>query len=91
MTTTSRRFILFSYRSLNCTGRSTHIATGSLPRRAGSNRQRLTASAAAASRSGWPADCFTTTSPTWPSAATNTRSSVVPWMPARRALVGYDG
>ena len=33
------------------------MATFSVPRRAGSKRQRRTASAAAWSRSGWPADC----------------------------------
>ena len=45
-----------SYRRRNSTGSSTHIPTASAPRLAGSKCQRLTASAAALSRSGWPAE-----------------------------------
>ena len=45
-----------SYRSRNSTGSSTHTPTASAPRLAGSKRHRLTALAAALSRSGWPAD-----------------------------------
>src|SRR5215470_6265834 len=72
----------------NSTGNSTHMATGSLPRLAGSKRQRRTASTAAWSRSGWPAVCWTRTSPTRPSTSTWTLSRAVPWMPWRRALDG---
>jgi hypothetical protein len=45
--------------SMNFTGIDTHIATGCRPRRAGSKRHRPTASTAAWSRSGCPADCST--------------------------------
>lgn len=67
------------------------MATGSSPRRAGSKRQRRTASAAASSRSPCPAVRSTATSVTRPSIDTKTRSRVVPWIPRRRAVTGYRG
>jgi hypothetical protein len=67
------------------------MATGSSPRRAGSKRQRRTASAAASSRSPCPAVRSTATSVTRPSVDTKTRSKVVPWIPRRRAVAGYRG
>jgi hypothetical protein len=67
------------------------MPTGSSPRRAGSKRQRRTASAAASSRSPCPAVRSTPTSVTRPSVDTKTRSSVVPWIPRRRAVAGYRG
>jgi len=79
---------LLGYRSRNCTGIRTHMLTRSLPWRAGSNCHRVTASAAARSRSGCPPVCSTCTSATRPSASTWTRSRVVPSMPSRRAVGG---
>ena len=53
-----------SHLSSKRTGKVTHTATGVSPRRAGSKRHWRTASTAALSRSGWPADWSTTTWPT---------------------------
>src|SRR6266571_7892925 len=67
--------------SSNFTGSKTQTAIGCLPIRAGSKSHFLTASAAAMSRSGCPADCSIWTSPTLPFSRTRSLRSVIPWAP----------
>lgn len=56
--------------SLNGTGTSTHVATGSPPRRAGSKRAARIASSAVRSSTGLPEERETSAAPTHPSAPT---------------------
>src|SRR5262249_11491332 len=67
------------------TGKVTHTATASFPRRAGSKSQVRMASTAARSMSARPADCCTCTVPTFPLASTSNRRVTVPSTPSRRA------
>src|SRR6185436_9533594 len=70
------------------TGKMTHTATASFPRRAGSNNHVLMASMAARSRSGRPAERWTWIVPTFPLVSTSNRSVTTPSAPSRRAASG---
>src|SRR4029079_7151439 len=70
------------------TGKVTHTATASFPRRAGSKSQVRTASTAARSMSARPAELCTCTVPTFPLASTSNRRVTVPSTPSRRAASG---